>query len=234
MTYIQAVDKPATPPPPKFISAVGGATPTVTVQIEASADSRGVDVAKHEIWIDAGDSLSSAFTLVPGYNGISPTYTITTADGLGTAGKLHRIRVTAENAQGISSDPSPYLLVQVGPVPQAPAAPTKDVGRSGDGEIMVTWSPLSASDLPLLGYRLYSDFGLDHNFVMVYDGLYSPSVNQFLMTNVTGPLVAYSFYLTGINFNGEGPPSPTSRLRSCTLPSAGPAQFSAPQVTAIS
>jgi hypothetical protein len=40
--------------------------------------------------------------------------------------------------------------------------------------------------------------------------------------------------VTAINFNGEGPASPTARLRSCTLPRTGRGHFDAPRVVAVS
>lgn len=122
----------------------------------------------HEIWMDAGDNLSSAYTKVAGYDGTAQTYTITT--GLRAAGALHRIRVRAKNALGGLSEFSEALFVAVGPVPVAPAAPVKDVAKSGPGEIAVDWAPLAAAALPLTGYRLYSDLGRDDVFTLIYDG----------------------------------------------------------------
>jgi hypothetical protein len=138
------------------------------------------------------------------------------------------------NADGVYSEFSEVLVVHLGSVPAAPDAPTKVVARSGAGEIAVSWDPLVGETLPVLGYRLYSDLGLDHEFYLLYDGLNRPATTEYLVTNVTGPTVAYKFYVTGLNFNGEGPPSDTALLRSCTLPSAGPGSFPAPVVEAVS
>jgi hypothetical protein len=50
--------------------------------------------------------------------------------------------------------------------------------------------------------------GIDDDMVLVYDGLHQPTVTQFVLNNITGPLVTYKFHVTGINFNGEGSASP--------------------------
>jgi hypothetical protein len=59
VAYIQAVDVPATPARPLFVSATDS---TITVSIIESIDSNGVDVVSYEIHLDAGDDMSSAFT----------------------------------------------------------------------------------------------------------------------------------------------------------------------------
>ena len=155
-------------------------------------------------------------------------------DGLGAPGTVYRIRLRARNEDDVASLDSEVLVVALGSVPAAPSPPTKDVPASAADQIAVTWAPLAGETLPLLGYRLYCDLGVDSDFHLVYDGLNMPSVTSFLMTNVTDPSVAYKFYVTGTNFNGEGPASPVVLLRSCTLPSAGAAGFPAPVIRAVS
>lgn len=47
------------------------------------------------------------------------------------------------------------------------------------------------------------------------------------------PLITYRFYATALNFNGEGAASGVALLRSCTWPSSGPKDFSAPTVESV-
>jgi hypothetical protein len=55
-----------------------------------------------------------------------------------------------------------------------------------------------------------------------------------LFLNATNPNQIYKFYVTAINFNGEGARSPVASLQSCTYPSSGRPGFIAPIITSIS
>jgi len=63
VSYIQAVDRPAKPGLPEFVSA---SDDSITVRLAKSNDSRGVDVASHEIWIDDGDDFTSEYRALSG------------------------------------------------------------------------------------------------------------------------------------------------------------------------
>jgi hypothetical protein len=132
VSYIQAVAAPTKPATPKFISATDT---SITIQLFESADTNGVDVASYEIWRDAGNDLTSAFTLLSGvgsYNGYASTYQLTVAaDGLGAASTLYRIKVRAKNADAVYSEYSDSLVVALGSVPTAPSTPVKDDAASG-------------------------------------------------------------------------------------------------------
>ena len=230
VAYIQAVDIPETPARPKFLSATDT---TITISIIESVDSRGVDVTSYAIFIDAGDDLTSAFTEIADYDGVAATYTIDADDGLGAPGTLYRLKVLAKNEWDISSAFSEELVVALGSVPAAPATPVKVIAASAANEIAVDWPENAAETLPIYGYRLYSDFGLDDEFSLVFDGLNQPTITQFLVTDVPSPLLTYKLYVTAINFNGEGPASSTAALRSCTLPSVGETGFPATVLESI-
>jgi hypothetical protein len=224
------VDIPATPARPLFVSA---SDTTITVSIIESIDSNGVDVVSYEIWMDAGDDMSSAFSEITDYDGLSATYTIDTDDGLGAPGTLYRIKVLAKNEWDVVSEFSEDLVVALGSVPASPSTPLKVIEASGANEIAVDWDENTGDTLPVYGYRLYSDIGLDDEYFLLFDGLNQPTVTYFLVINVSSPLLTYKFYVTALNFNGEGPASATASLRSCTLPSVGEIGFAAPVVASI-
>lgn len=74
--------------------------------------------------------------------------------------------------------------------------------------------------LPILGYKLYADHGFDDNFWLIYDGTNMPqNTNYIYSSSSLNPLLTYRFYVTAINFNGEGSPSPIAGLQPCTTPS---------------
>lgn len=230
VAYIQAVDVPATPARPKFLSATDT---SITVSVIESVDSKGVDVTSYAIYLDAGNDMTSAFTELTDYDGVAASYTVDADDGLGAPGTLYRIKVLAKNEWDIASGFSEELVVALGSVPAAPGAPVKVISGSAANEIAVDWVENSPETLPIYGYRLYSDLGVDDEFSLIFDGINQPTVTQFLVLSVPSPLLTYKFYVTAINFNGEGPASPTVGLRSCTLPSVGETGFPAPVLESI-
>lgn len=117
-----------------------------------STDSNGVDVETYELWIDTGDDLTSSFSQITAYDGLSSTYTIMSSDGLGSPGTLYRLKVRALNEDDIYSDASEVLVVALGSVPSAPAMPVKDIESSGSGKIALKWDPLTGGTLPIYGY----------------------------------------------------------------------------------
>ena len=147
---------------------------------------------------------------------------------------MYRLKVRAKNVAGVYSEFSNSLVVALGSVPGAPSKPEKVIGASGPKQIAVQWNEVTGGTLPIYGYRLYSDLGLDDNFSIVFDGTNKPKTTQYLQSNVTDPSVTYRFYVTAVNFNGEGAASATAQLRSCTLPKAGLGSFDAPKVEAVS
>ena len=164
---------------------------------------------------------------------MSATYTVVAADGLGSLAELHTFKTLAKNEDGVDSEFSDVLIVKLGAVPAAPNAPTKNLGASGDGEIAVAWEALAGETLPVLGYKLYSDLGIEGGFQLVFNGTNSPDTLLYIMTNVTSSLVPYGFFVTAVNFNGEGAASSTSRLRSCTYPRTGRGYFDAPIIESV-
>lgn len=92
----------------------------------------------------------------------------------------------------------------MGPLPSTPSAPTKDFSTSYNNSIGITWSEITGDVLPIYGYKLYADSGLEDDFELIYDGTNRPAVTSFtwksssLDTDLT-----YRVYLTATNANGE-------------------------------
>ncbi len=91
---------------------------------------------------------------------------------------------------------------------------------STSNSIAVVWTKITGDTLPVMGYKLYADSGLDDDFKLVFDGSIQPETTTFnySRTNMDTSLI-YRFYVTGINFNGEGLKSDIAYLKPCTLPS---------------
>jgi len=64
VSYITAFSVPEAPPMPKFVTAD---STTITLSFEPSSDDNGSRIEGYELWIDEGDDLLSAFSLVGSY-----------------------------------------------------------------------------------------------------------------------------------------------------------------------
>jgi hypothetical protein len=219
VSYLSPYSIPSTPVAPIYVS---GTSSTVTLYLTPSDDDNGILITAYELYIDAGDDLLSSFVIVPRYS-LTPLVTSftldQTLDSLGVTGTIYRVKYRAENEIGEYSSYSPDLIFALGPLPSAPSAPTKDITDSLDNTIEVTWTAITTDVLPIYGYKLYADSGLDDTFSLIYDGTNSPAVTSFLYNNSLNVDLTYRFYLTAINYNGEGPASTYASLKTCTYPS---------------
>ena len=78
----------------------------------------------------------------------------------------------------------------------------------------MVWTPLSGEALEVSSNLLYMDDGLGVHFSIVYNG----TLTEQVVLNLS-PGIKYTFYVSAINFNGEGPRSDKSMYRSCVQPS---------------
>jgi hypothetical protein len=109
----------------------------------------------------------------------------------------------AVNSVG-SSPFSDEINVMQDNYPSKPTTPTKVDLLSSLTSIYVTWDPLIANDLNVLGYVLYMDSENDGDFNVVLNGKGMPGVNYKLIEGTTTGK-SYSFKVQAVNFNGTGP-----------------------------
>jgi len=95
VAYIFAFEVPERPPKPVFTSADDT---SVTLAFEQSSDNNGIPIADYELFIDAGDDTTSAFTKLDSYSGFLASHTLTVAaDGLGDPSTVYRVKLRAVN-----------------------------------------------------------------------------------------------------------------------------------------
>ena len=106
------------------------------------------------------------------------TFTVTVADEGLVNGKVYRFVFGASNAFGDSAY-SLELIAGLGAVPPAPGQLTATLLKETFEAFVVSWDAVTASDLPVLGYVLLMDDGLQGDFEVAYDGSTNPQVTTF-------------------------------------------------------
>jgi titin len=225
-SYITPSTQPEAPPQPQFSS---GSDTQIVLLFEESPDDNGVPIEKYQLEIDAGDDLTSSFSVVSGYAGLTMSYTLdSVVDSLGAPGTLYRVRLAAINENSIMSDYSEVLLVALGSLPSKPSAPTKNMEGSSANSILVQWSEVTGNTLSIQGYKLWADSGRADDFTLVFDGSNSPGIREYLFMNADVDLT-YRFRVGASNINGDGSLSNIASLVSCTTPTG----FSAPTIGTV-
>jgi len=113
------------------------------------------------LFIDEGAE-GSAFHEIESYDGSSSEFRIEAEDTVGgfivTVGRIYRIKTRAVNSIE-ESEFSEELVVALARSPEKPGAPSFDVEASSKRSIALNWVDGASLDIPVLGYRLYSDNG---------------------------------------------------------------------------
>lgn len=142
------------------------------ITIPQSTDNNGAPITRYHLYVNEGVN-GSPFNQVAGYDGSASSYVIRAGDvyGLHTiiAGGLYRIKTVAENSIGLSYF-SEELIVALARKPEKPIAPTFDSVKSNRFQNVLVWQQGISIDIPVSGYRLYSDNGMPGNRDLVYDG----------------------------------------------------------------
>ena len=71
--------------------------------------------------------------------------------------------------------------------------------------------------MPAVGYKVYMKSTEELVHSLIYDGSKSASIFTYIATNLTTGAL-YSFIISAVNFNGEGPTSVPVLFTACTEP----------------
>ena len=129
-------------------------------------------------------------------------------------GGMYLLRSIAINGAG-SSEPSEELAVALARLPNKPLAPTFST-RSTRNSHIIEWTDAESLDIPILGYKLYSDFGEPGNQYLIWDGANDTQTISYAQSVEVG--VQYSYWLSAHNFNGATQ-SDVSKKFGCVAPS---------------
>ena len=224
-SYITPSSKPETPPQPTFST---GSDTQIVLLFQESPDDNGVPIDHYQLEIDAGNNLTSPFSIVSGYGGTAMSYTLGSTTPLGAPGTLYRVRLVAVNTDAVMSDYSEVLLVALGALPSKPNSPFKNLAGSSQNEILVQWNEVTGDTLTIQGYKLYADSGRADDLKLIFDGSNSPGIREYLFKNAQVDLT-YRFRVAATNINGDGIESNIASLTSCTTISG----FSAPTIISV-
>jgi hypothetical protein len=205
MTSLKVADVPDAPPAPVFSQATGS---TITLELLESTNNHGSEITSYELMMDQG--LGTEYSLVETYKN-EREFTVT---GL-AAGTIHTFKYAALNEIG-RSEYSREVRIAVSRPPAKPAAPTKNMEKSTRTSIFVEWEASEATEVPILGYKLYMASGTSE-YKLIY-AAQNPLIREFNAVELaTGNL--YQFKLVATNFNGDSEMSDPLERFSCLPPS---------------
>jgi hypothetical protein len=75
------------------------------------------------------------------------------------------------------------------------------LSESGSTYVTITWSKSENTELPVIGYQVFSDQGKGGELQLIYDGTNYPNVRKIKVTGLPNGLPA-AFTVTALNFNG--------------------------------
>ena len=101
--------------------------------------------------------------------------------------------------------------------PTKPATPSKVMAKSTTTSIFVTWTQAAATQVPILGYKLFLSAGTSQ-YTLVYNNTRNPLITEY---NITGLMTGqvYQITLVAVNFNGDSQMSDPLVKYSCVEPS---------------
>ena len=195
---------------------------------EAAGDNGGSAIAQYNLYATAatadGES-TELYAIVSSYDAASMEFTLdNTVETSFISGSKYRFRLSATNTIG-EGELSNSVTIALAENALQPAAPTRDLTRSRQSAMYITWTAVVPADgLVVDGYKLnMTRLGTGESFC-VYDGSEN---NQRLFYNVTGLSAGerYAFSVSSVNFNGESGPSDELIVVSCTPPDEFPKPF---------
>ena len=194
ISYILAASVPGIPPAPIYVSST---STTTTFQFLEPTDLGGSPFTGFKLYVDTLQ-VNDNYVLI--YSGTSSSHTVSTTDGL-TTGVTYRYVLVASNDFGDSAK-SKETRVALGNLPPTPSAPSKVETASTTTSITIAWSAVTSADsVPITGYLVFMDDGLNGNFKQVYDGRNKPLQLYFTAVKLETGL-PYRFTVASVNVNG--------------------------------
>lgn len=136
-----------------------------------------------------------------------------------TQNKNYRFKVRAKRGNAQAGDYSPISQYYIATVPAQMSFDSADT-EFGGWNITLHWTEqnsVSATDLPILGYRIYSNEGYLADDYSLYKDLDSADITEITVTGLT-PGNRYRFKITAYNAVGESVLSTALKTYAMTKP----------------
>ena len=172
IVYILSATKPEKPPRPVRLSTD---STSITLKLQQTTDDGGSPITGYQLLVDEGDDFYSEFTAIDRYTTFTSPFTVTVADDSLIPEKVYRFIFKAVNVYG-TSEGSLELIVGLGDQAPAPANLRVELLERQYDSFNVLWDVIAVSDLPIRGYVLLIDDGLQGDFEIAYDGSFNPQL----------------------------------------------------------
>ena len=166
-----------------------------------SVDDGGSQIIVYELYRNQGGT-DTNYVKVDSYLGKQRSHTLTqSVDGI-LPSTIYKLRQLAVNAYG-SSELSEETDVGVSSFPAKPNQVRKIDLESTSTAITVEWDASLDTELPVIGYKLLVNNGMEFDYYTQYNGVNFPNVRKYELSGLQSG-DKYSFKVQAINFNGVG------------------------------
>lgn len=191
-------------------------TGSITLEWEPAFEDGGSSITQYQLYYDSLEAAGTSGTENwQEYVLTTPLSLSQTVTGL-TATQQYRFKVRARSGSTLAGDYSPISVYYPAAVPVAIAFIEADTEQNGSN-ITLHWTQPASSDLPVLGYKVYTNEGYrTYDFVLQKD-VQSPDVTELTVTDLT-PGIEYAFKISAYSAVGESPISSAIYVFAMTKP----------------
>lgn len=207
ISSLSASTVPLAPEKPTYVSSDDT---QIVLELHQSIYNGGSVITDYELAID-GTVISEYVYSTDGFS-----YTVNATEQSMTAGTTYAFTYRAVNENGESLWSSP-LRVSLGPLPSTPSNFVRSSTGNSETSIGLSWDKITGDTLPIISYVLYI-YGDNYTYIgNDPTGIYCGTKTSYVVTGLN-PGSTYSFYISAVNYNGEGDTTELADLKSCVAP----------------
>jgi large repetitive protein len=191
-------------------------TGSITLEWEPAFEDGGSSITQYQLYYDALEAAGTSGTENwQEYTLTTPLSLSQAVTGL-TATQQYKFKVRARSGSTLAGDYSPISVHYPASVPGAIAFIEADTEQNGTN-ITLHWTQPTSSDLPVLGYKVYTNEGYRTYDFVLQENVQSPDVTELTVTELT-PGVEYAFEISAYSAVGESTISSATYVYAMTKP----------------